>query len=33
MNFFDIILWPFKMAVSWVLGAFHTVLDLSLIHI
>ena len=27
MNFFDIILWPFKMAVSWVLGAFHTVLD------
>ena len=27
MNFFDIILWPFKMAVSWVLGAFHTLLD------
>lgn len=26
MNFFDIILWPFKMAVSWVLGAFHTLL-------
>ncbi|MEU3847358.1 membrane protein insertase YidC [Micrococcus terreus] len=27
MNFFDIILWPFKMAVSWVLGAFHTLLE------
>lgn len=27
MNFFDIILWPFKMAMSWVLGAFHTLLD------
>lgn len=27
MNFFDIILWPFKMAVSWVLGAFHMLLD------
>lgn len=28
MNFFEIILWPFKMAVSWVLGAFHTVLEM-----
>ena len=27
MDFFAIILWPFKWVMSWILGAFHTVLD------
>jgi YidC/Oxa1 family membrane protein insertase len=27
MDFFQIILWPFKWVMSWILGAFHTVLD------
>ncbi|MFB9072840.1 membrane protein insertase YidC [Citricoccus parietis] len=28
MDFFQIILWPFKWVMSWILGAFHTVLEL-----
>lgn len=27
MDFFAIILWPFRWVMSWILGAFHTVLD------
>ncbi|MFC7401560.1 membrane protein insertase YidC [Citricoccus sp. GCM10030269] len=27
MDFFQIILWPFKWVMSWILSAFHTVLD------
>jgi YidC/Oxa1 family membrane protein insertase len=27
MDFFQIILWPFKWVMSWILGAFHTLLD------
>ncbi|NUL44787.1 membrane protein insertase YidC [Cellulosimicrobium funkei] len=28
MDFFQIILWPFKWVMSWILGAFHTVLEM-----